>query len=318
MGVPTPVAVERLKSAGFDVTSAGSRLSWEDARIALENVEPAGDLDVARRLLLQAFETARSSGRDDWRAMTVAVLKNRLLDLTDGAFTETDYASPTFGYFVSLFPNLLEVEVHEKRQPVVRLRDAALPELTNLPGHQIPPATYTRLRPDLWRAFFDFRSGRTYVWDVDRAIAEPGVPDAAHIVIPTLSPVEEAQWRAEFVDDLADLLTPEEQAVTREWQEKRLGTSALPAQLRGSWNGSLRVHVEKKVRHFFQEKGLEVPSDLLTSPENRPRSERVSDTARLRALVQRCVNQMTHDELAALPIPAGVILRVQSESAHPE
>lgn len=318
MGMPTTVAVEHLKSAGFNITSAGSRLSWADARRALENVKPAGDIDVARRLVLQAFETARSSGRDDWRAMTVAVLKNRLLDLTDGAFKETDYAAPTFGYFVNLFPDLLEVEVQEKRQPLVRLRDTALPELTNLPSHKIPPAAYTRLRQDLWRAFFDFRSGRTYVWDVGRAVAEPGVPDATHVLVPTLSPVEEAQWREEFLANLVDLLAPEEKAAASEWQEKRLGTDALPAQLRGPWNGYLRVHVEEKIRQFFESEGLDVPPDLLTTPEERPRSDRASDTARLRSFVQRCVNEMTHDELAALPLPAGVVLRVQSHPGRTE
>jgi len=318
MGKPTTVAVEELKAAGFQVTSAGSRVSWADARRALMGLTPPGKLEVARNLVLQAFETARSSGRQEWRAMSVAVMKNRLLDLTDGAFRETDYGAPTFGYFVSLFPDLLEVELLENRQPLVRLKETALTELTKLPSHQIPPARFTRLRADLWRAFFDFHSGRTYVWDVEREVAESGTPDATHILIPTLSPTEEAQWRQEFLADLVHLLGPEETTAATEWQEKRLGTDALPAQLRGPWNGNIRAHVESKVRDFFQSAGLTVPVDLLSAPEERQRSERISDTARLRSLIQRCVNEMTHEELAALPLPAGVVMRVQTRAGRSE
>lgn len=318
MGLPTVVALERLKAAGFEVSSAGSRLSWTDVAAALRGVEPPGDMEVARKLVLQAFETARSSGRPNWQEMTVAVLKNRLLDLTDGAFKETDYAAPTFGYFVNLLGDVLDVRLTEKQQPVVRIKEDALPAMRNIPSPASAPPTYTRLRQDLWRSFFDFRSGRTYVWDVERGAAEAGMPDSTHLLIPTLRPTEEAEWRRDFSAVLLDVLEEDETAALVEWRDKRLGTDGLPAQLRGPWNGYLRAHVEAKIREFFDSEGLDLPSDLLTAPGEHRRGERPSETARLRAFVQRCVSDMTHDELASLPLPAGVVVRVQSEHGRTE
>jgi hypothetical protein len=54
----------------------------------------------ARGLILQAFRMARDSGKADWRRMAVAVLKNRLLQLTRGAFSETAFGAQTFPEFV--------------------------------------------------------------------------------------------------------------------------------------------------------------------------------------------------------------------------
>ncbi len=39
------------------------------------------------RLIFAAFAQARDSGREDWRRMTLAVLKNRILGLTDCDFS---------------------------------------------------------------------------------------------------------------------------------------------------------------------------------------------------------------------------------------
>lgn len=52
-----------------------------------------GSLDDARELVLRAFAWARASGRENWRVMTVALLKNRLLDLTEKKFDESRWGA---------------------------------------------------------------------------------------------------------------------------------------------------------------------------------------------------------------------------------
>ena len=57
-------------------------------------------MQEAQQLIVSAYERARSSGKLDWNKMTMAVLKNRLLDLTQGAFDETTYGATSFTDFV--------------------------------------------------------------------------------------------------------------------------------------------------------------------------------------------------------------------------
>jgi hypothetical protein len=301
-----------LETLGISATSPSSRITWEEAQRALDGVEPTVALDVARRLIFRAFATARSSGQEDWRRMPVAVLKNRLLDLTDRGFNERDYGSPTFSYFCSQFPDILDVIYPDGKQPHVLLKEEAVLQVADSPVFRIPPAEYVRLRQDLWKAFVDFRSGRAYVWDVQREIAEVGTPDAFRIPIPTLAPAEESGWRADFVSAVGDDLEPDVRQVLDEWRAERLPTDSLPAPLRGPWNGYLRDHVATRITQFLDEHGLPAPEDLLVRPDELDRSlGRPSDTARLRALVQRIIAHMTHDELEALLLPLGAVARAE-------
>ena len=242
--------------------------------------------------------------------MSPAVLKNRMLDQTQKSFRETDYGAPTFGYFVNMFPDLISTEMVDGGQPILRIREEALPDLKRLPSFNIQPPAFVRVRPDLWKAFCDFRSGRTYVWNLEFGVAEEGRPGGGRILIPTLTPLEEASWREHFQNQIQSNLGPEEEAALAEWRTKRLPTAGLPVQLRGPWNGFLREQVIEKIQHFFEDNQAVSPPNLVESADA-PRQERTPEVSRLRTFVQRCVAEMTHEELSALLLPAAVMARIQ-------
>ena len=87
--------------------------------------------------------------------MTVAVLKNRLLDLTDRTFKESDYGSGTFWEFVKGNKDILILD--ETTTPPVAILKGVSPD-----DHA---SAQSRIRPDLWRAVLDFSSGDMYFWD---------------------------------------------------------------------------------------------------------------------------------------------------------
>ena len=107
LDVESKIVLQILDELGYNLSSASSRVPAkaltllrqkimehnsgstedrnEDVRAGIS--DPISDTDSrARHLIMQAFEVARRSGRPDWHTMTVAVLKNRLLNLTNRSF----------------------------------------------------------------------------------------------------------------------------------------------------------------------------------------------------------------------------------------
>src|SRR6185437_13975726 len=148
----------------------------------------------AEELVRDAFEMARESGKADWRRMTVAVLKNRSLVRTSGAFREYKYGARSFSDFLRKLGGFVAVE-WSAEPPIVELiegEEAKAPLETPVPTG--------RIRTDLWFAIMDFSSGIVYVWDTSNAKARPsdGLEKDA-VRIPTLSREEFQRWREEFV-----------------------------------------------------------------------------------------------------------------------
>jgi len=71
-------------------------------------------------LILAAFAQARTSGREDWRQMTVAVLKNRILSLTNRTFDERRWGAASFREFVDQFDDVVSPDT-STRPPIVEL-----------------------------------------------------------------------------------------------------------------------------------------------------------------------------------------------------
>ena len=84
--------------------------------------------EESRTLIERAFAKAQESGRADWHKMTVAVLKNRLLDLTERSFRESDYGASTFLEFVRSHDDILELDT-TATPPLATLKGATSPSL---------------------------------------------------------------------------------------------------------------------------------------------------------------------------------------------
>ena len=71
--------------------------------------------DDSQELIRLAFDKAKGSGRPNWYQMDVGVLKNRILNLTNRGFRESDYGCTTFMEFVRSHSDVLELD--ETRWP---------------------------------------------------------------------------------------------------------------------------------------------------------------------------------------------------------
>lgn len=265
----------------------------------------ASDADSrARRLIEQAFEDARRTGRPDWRTMTIAVLKNRILK-RNHSFQERDYGARSIADFVRRYPDLLLLD-DSTAPPKVSLHTSSV---------STPIATDTEhslIRPDLWKAMVDYQSGLTYVWDGEaaRSTEDPSATEVdSRRALPTLSRTELDSWRLEFRDSVNYLIRDDPTAAeqTRRWLENRLGTRYLPASIRTLWNQELKRRVVDRLTAWFAEQGLPAPPGLLQA---RPvvREQTVgADT--LRQLILRCVQVMTENELQQVNLPPGAVLR---------
>ena len=264
--------------------------------------------DEPKGLIREAFGAARRTNRPDWHLMTIAVLKNRLLVLTDGKFNESDYGAITFSDFVRQHMDVIDVD-WSVFPPVARLRKA---ETT--PGAE-PESTFferTRIRGDLWRAVLDYEGGHRYVWDASRRQARPAEEGDEGLDIPTATREIIAGWREKFVEETEGTVESE---VDRErlhnWMREALGTRFLPYQLQGAWSGRLKDEVENTLRGWFRSSNLEEPSDL-TYAVGGP-SLALESQARinsLRDLIVECTRMMSLNELRAVNLPASVVERV--------
>jgi hypothetical protein len=264
-------------------------------------------------LVRSAFDAAHQSGIETWDQMTVAVLKNRLLDLTHRVFDEREYGARSMTDLVRRRLADTVALDEEARPPVVRL---LRPEAGPVPV----AGDASRVRRDLWNAVMDYRSQVRYVWDGTRAWREDEAEHGGaqrHQVLPTLTEAEMDGWRGDFIAAESSFLDGDERARTKleHWRRHRLGTNAIPALLKQRWNTYLKDAVVVRLRGWFAAASIHEPDDLLVQPRQRRELARAAesvDPKALRELVMRCVQEMTVDELRGLPLPAGAVLRASS------
>lgn len=270
-----------------------------------------GDLRArGAELILAAFAKARESGKPEWQVMTTAVLKNRLLDLTDGAFQQADWGATTFGEFVRQFPDIVALD-STTRPPTVRLLESAEPVAVQEAPSLLPLGPQRRIRADLWRAVLDFSGDEVYLWDHDTAIGVPSDSlgtDDPRPILPTVARQEFAAWRAEFVTAHADV-PPPVLAALETWKNEGLGTRSLPARFRNVWTAEVKRRVLERLIAWFSEHDLKLPDDLVETRE--PLRPPEPDVERLREFVILCVQAMTQEELEALCLPASVLARTR-------
>jgi hypothetical protein len=203
-----------------------------ESKFERNELETRGMNSDIRELIRLAFWAARERGKPDWWRMTTAVLKNRLLSLTDRQFNEEDYGARTLFEFASKFPELISVDT-TTYPPEVELRP-------------------TRIRADLWRAAIDYRSGTKYVWDrLQRRARERKASDDSSMILPTLTREAVASWREEFKDRQRSATLPSEIPNLERWAQFGLATQSLPDRLQGLWNREQSWRVWEHLSSWF-------------------------------------------------------------------
>ena len=215
--------------------------------------------DPFKDLLERAFMAARDSGKPAWNRMLIAVLRNRLLQLTNRSFKTQDLGASSLVELVSRYGDLVAIDrtvkplVIEWRGPITA-----------------PDPESGRVRADLWRAILDLSSGLQYEWDVAAGYARP-VPhaDPAHR-LPTVDAATLVTWREAFADAHAATL-PDVAArdQLRAWVGAGVGRRGLPAALSRSWSDHLKREVVARLTRWFQGSGHEAP-DLFGAPIEEP------------------------------------------------
>jgi hypothetical protein len=244
--------------------------------------------------------------------MSIAVLKNRLLDMTDRQFTESRWGASSTRQFVELLDDVLDLDISTK-PPTAILRDEVIVD-TALPVATAESARRGggwRIRRDLWDAVMDFAGGNAYLWDGHLAVAFPpgetkGDPES---VLPTLTSEEFAAWRRDFATDMF-LKRPDDpsRAQITLWLESMGSSQLLPPPLRSRWYGVLKHHVRARLEEWFARRAEDPPRDMATTFT---RSARTSDsTEELRAMIIRAVGHMTRPEMEGLSLPVSVVVNL--------
>jgi hypothetical protein len=255
-------------------------------------------------LIRSAFGLARESGSADWQTMTTAVLKNRLLDLTDREFKEADWGAKTFRDFVALFSDVIEEVPGVHPSEVRLLGDLPLPPDAGSGDEPLDLGARRNIRSDLWNAILDFNSGKKYWWDGERAVSDEEDAAPRGKLLPTLDVDEFKAWRQEFVQEQSTE-NSELASFLYSWLERADPLALLPRSLRIPWIIELKRRVLMRLEEWFKAEGIPLPTDAVT--DNRPKKR--TDTDALRDRVLAAVNAMSREELESLMLPATLLLR---------
>lgn len=255
------------------------------------------------QLIRSAFELARESGSADWQTMTTAVLKNRLLDLTDREFEEADWGAQSFRDFISQFSDVVEA-VPGTRPPEVRLLDDLPLSSDSVRGREpLDLGAGRNIRSDLWNAILDYSSGRKYWWNGERAISEEDAETPGKL-LPTLDEDEFKTWRQEFVQQQS-VENSERASLLYGWLERAGPLAELPTSVRIPWVIELKRRVLTRLQAWFEAEDIPLPVDIVTDSQPKKRT----DTEVLRDQVLAVVRSMGREELESLMLPATVLLR---------
>lgn len=292
--------------------------------------DPDEQLDEFRGLVRAAFEQAQRSGKRDWEEMTSAVLKNRLLIISEGEFSQARYGSPSFLHLVRRVPDLLEVVTDAPpfrlriKLPITEHGDVAPVQESQakLVGDDVFAALLkgdlrrVRIREDLWRAIIDYGSGNVYVLDPDTGLARPRTNiDIALPQLPAASREEVSSWRREFIESLEPSVRARFTDELTTWAESGGRQSELPGSIRGQWAEFLKRKVIHILLAWFADQKILPPKDMVFATEGHslpssPAIEEVVETRQLRNLIINAVRAMTYEELSQVSLPASVVLRI--------
>jgi hypothetical protein len=281
-----------------DETAAGE--AAQPAAVDPGTTTGSGAHEELPALIERAFELARERKPQQWRTMTLAVLKNRLLQLTDRSFRETDYGVRTMRELAGSLPELLAVD-DSARPPTVTWLETPY---SSGPQMSIPKG---KIRSDLWNAVMDYKSGRTWMWVEGRAVPDPQDLSGKSAVLPTLDADEMQRWRNNFAAAHREDLDGEDAERLEAWTHGPGKTLQLPLNLRSMWNEQLKAAVIDRLRVWFETRDEVVPQDVVVSraAQREAITDNASDELRsLRDFIIGCISLMNQDELDAVTLPA--------------
>ena len=265
-------------------------------------------------LVRQAFDRARESGKEDWRHMSTAVLKNRLSQILGEKFDQGRFGYERMTDLVQDLPDVLAVD-DTRRPPVLYL----LPEPPRAPSGVAEDAITIdesiTVRPDLWAATIDYASGEPYF--LVGGTARPssrieGSPDIP-VPLPTITQEVLDAWRADFAESIERMHGVDDadvRARAQVWLNERRGTRALPGVLQGLWNLYLKRAVVARLRDWYAGADLPVPANLTIERKVARTQPRPSEESRLREALIATIRRMSPDELKAVQLPASALLHV--------
>jgi len=278
----------------------------------------------AHELILEAFSRAKRSGKPDWREMTTAVLKNRLLQITSHSFDLERYDAGSVRELVANLPRLVDyIEPPGPGRPgLVVLKAGQLEDDdTRVAGAEASAgSTRQSVRADLWRAAMDWAEHVDYVLDPATGHARRRL-ESDPADLPSIQRIPKETylaWRQQFIDEaLAHDLSSDERAAVEGWRESAGPSRVLPRHVQDAWMSLLRARVREHLARWFDAQGLDAPPDLIGNAARGSLSkapalglETAISVARLRETIQRCVREMTYEELRRLNIPSEVVARV--------
>lgn len=226
----------------------------------------------ALELVRAAFLQAQSKLGTDATVMTLGVLKNRLLQITDRRFDPREFGMQDMKAFVNLlapdvkFTNVPPHGQVEMLQPDACVSashssvPATVPNAIGKAGPVAPAAPTAqssspqhggRVREDLWVAIMDYSSGQTYVWDEQQGRARAATEGDQQPRMPTLTAVELGEWRVTFLDEHRAEVVGIDLVNAQHWQEQGLSTNYLPRALKQPWNRELALRVRQRLQDFF-------------------------------------------------------------------
>ena len=218
-------------------------------------------MEDAKALVRRAFQQARVSGKPDWYRMTAAVMKNRLLDITQREFDESQFGANSIAEFLRLCEDILLLDTTVV-PPMVELRESEL--RNNESWNETLVQVAGRVRGDFWQAVLDYSTGTHYIWDSDNNQVLPGGTESRGPIVPSINQRILKAWRSEFFEEVrqGSSVTFEQETRIDNWVQMFLSTSSLPSHIISLWNTFFRDKVHEWLINWFNESGIDPPQDL--------------------------------------------------------
>lgn len=218
--------------------------------------------------------------------------------------------------FLALHPDFARVSGAATRE-VVEFGDAEPPPLPQTAGPR-RPSSHLAIEQSLWQAFVSDREGSAWFLDLSSLAVvqapltdgEPGVPVAAephrYIRIPTLSTTRQRDHARTFLEPHLGALAAQQLTASPTWLQ-RVRVELDDALLRQLLDDRRRWVVQH-AREWLEEHALPANRFIYARSSSRADPSRRGRTAHLRAALHAAIDKMSEAELAALTIPARLLV----------